>query len=150
MGQVKLMQPGMVLKIINTFEPTPLIMLLEKKGFETYVINVSEQVVESYFLKTSKGAAPENPDKEIGEKNWESIIQNFGLNIQKIDVRHLEMPQPMHAILEALEALKEGYALYVYHKRIPVYLLPELQERGFDYRIKEIGDGEVHLLIFRN
>jgi hypothetical protein len=60
------------------------------------------------------------------------------------------MPKPMHTILEALDHLPTDTALYVYHKRIPVFLLPELAQRGFEYRIKEISDGEVHLLIFRN
>jgi hypothetical protein len=56
----------------------------------------------------------------------------------------------MHTILGALDQLPCDTALYVYHKRIPVFLLPELAQRGFEYRIKEISDGEVHLLIFRN
>jgi len=32
---------------------------------------------------------------------------------------------------------------------LPVFLLPELAERKFDYRVNEIAPGEVHLLIFR-
>ena len=59
------------------------------------------------------------------------------------------LPLPMLTILDELEKLPNGNALYVYHKRIPVFLLPELQERKFEYRIKEISDGEVHLLIFK-
>ncbi|RYZ25802.1 MAG: DUF2249 domain-containing protein, partial [Chitinophagaceae bacterium] len=57
---------------------------------------------------------------------------------------------PMLAILEALDHLPNETALYVYHKRIPVFLLPELAQKGFEYRIKEINEGEVHLLIFKN
>jgi hypothetical protein len=59
------------------------------------------------------------------------------------------MPQPMITILDALERINDGEALFVYHKRIPVYLLPELAERGFESRIKEVRDGEVNLLIFK-
>jgi len=82
-------------------------------------------------------------------KGWEETLQKFRDKMQTIDVRHLEMPLPMLTILEALENLPENKALFVYHKRIPVFLLPELAERKFDYRIKEISDGEVHLLIFK-
>jgi TusA-related sulfurtransferase len=60
------------------------------------------------------------------------------------------MPMPMMTILEALEKLQDDQALFVYHKRIPVFLLPELSERKFDYRIKEISDGEIHLIIFKS
>jgi hypothetical protein len=56
----------------------------------------------------------------------------------------------MHTILEALETLPLGKALFVYHKRIPVFLLPELEQQGFNYRIQEISDAEVHLLIYKD
>ena len=55
----------------------------------------------------------------------------------------------MLTILEALKNLPLEKALFVYHKRIPVFLLPELADRKLDYRIKEICDGEVQLLIFK-
>ncbi len=60
------------------------------------------------------------------------------------------MPQPMMTILEELEKLSANKALLVYHKRIPVFLLPELKEREFDYRIKEIAPDQVRLLIFKD
>jgi hypothetical protein len=49
-----------------------------------------------------------------------------------------------------LAILPTDKALFVYHKRIPVFLLPELEEQQFSYRIKEISDGEVQLLIYKN
>ena len=33
---------------------------------------------------------------------------------------------------------------------IPKFLLPELEDQHFSYRIKEISDGEVHLLIYKD
>ena len=147
---VKTIQHGQVLKIINSFEPTPLMALLAKKGFETYADPINKDLVETYFYKR------ENNRNDIAEKelavngNWDSFIKKFEGHIQEVDVRHLEMPQPMHTILENLDTLPKGNALYVYHKRIPVFLLPELAERGYDYRVNEIKDGDVRLLIFRN
>jgi hypothetical protein len=55
----------------------------------------------------------------------------------------------MLTILDSLKDLPDSNTLFVYHKCIPVYLMPELAERKFDYRIKEIKDGDVHLLIFK-
>ena len=77
------------------------------------------------------------------------MVAKFEGKLVNIDVRALEMPLPMLTILDELEKLPSGYCLYVYHKRIPVFLLPELKERKFEYRINEISDDEVHLLIFR-
>ena len=148
--KIKGVQPGHVLKIINSFEPTPLILLLEKKGFQTYTDKINDEYVETYFYKALKTGREEFKTEQPVENNWEQTLEKFADRLQKIDVRHLEMPQPMLAIVEALDHLPSHTALYVYHKRIPVFLLPELTQKGFDYRIKEIEDGEVHLLIFPN
>ncbi|MGZ5287575.1 MAG: DUF2249 domain-containing protein, partial [Flavisolibacter sp.] len=148
METVKNLQPGQVLKIINTFEPTPLILLLEKKSFETYVDKISDHLIETYFHKT-KSNQPEEPLTVSPASDWDQVLKSFGENVQAVDVRHLEMPQPMFTILEALDQLPQSKLLLVHHKRIPVFLLPELAQRGFEYRIKEIADGEVQLIIFK-
>jgi uncharacterized protein (DUF2249 family) len=147
--RLKAVEPGHALKIINSFEPTPLILLLEKKGFAHYVNKVSSDQIETYFYRPVKTRAAEIKKEPVAAKDWEQAVQKFGENIHSLDVREMEMPQPMMAIIEALDHLPDHTALYVYHKRIPVFLLPELAERHFDYRIKEIGEGEVHLLIFK-
>ncbi|NJN26663.1 MAG: DUF2249 domain-containing protein [Cyclobacteriaceae bacterium] len=55
----------------------------------------------------------------------------------------------MTTILETLAKLGDDEALFVKHKRVPVYLLPELSDRHMEYRIKELGDNDVELLIFK-
>jgi uncharacterized protein (DUF2249 family) len=150
MQKVKTIQSGEVLKIVNTFEPTPLIMLLQKRGFETYADKISDDHVETYFYKSSKADQPEVKPGVAPPTDWDQILQKFADKIKNIDVRHLPMPQPMITILETLDTLPPNTALYIYHKRIPVFLLPELEQRGFEHRIKEISDGEVHLMIFRS
>jgi hypothetical protein len=82
--------------------------------------------------------------------DWDQLKKKFSDRIKMIDVRHLPMPQPMITILDTLDTLTPDTVLYIYHKRIPVFLLPELEQRGFEYRIKKINDGEVHLLIFKS
>jgi uncharacterized protein (DUF2249 family) len=150
MQKVKTIQSGEVLKIVNTFEPTPLIMLLQKRGFETYADKISDDHVETYFYKSSKADQPEIKQDAAPPTDWDQILEKFTDEIKIIDVRHLPMPQPMITILETLDTLPPNTALYIYHKRIPVFLLPELEQRGFEHRIKEISDGEVHLMIFRS
>lgn len=147
--KIKNLQPKQVLKIINTFEPAPLMMLLQKKGFESYAETIDDNLVETFFHKRSETKEQTEPEVSASSKNWEEIFSRFKNNIQTIDVRLLDMPLPMLKILDALDKLPVETALYVYHKRIPIFLLPELSERKFDYRIKEISDSEVHLLIFR-
>lgn len=147
--KVKAVQTGHALKIINTFEPVPLIKMLEKKGFDTYVDVMGPDRVETYFYKKSDKADMGAGPSANASHGWEEMLQRFDDKMVTIDVRELEMPQPMLTILSELDKLPVGKALYVYHKRIPVFLLPELAERKFDYRIHEVKDGEVHLLIFK-
>jgi len=147
--KIKTIQTGQILKIINTFEPIPLIKMLEKKGFVTFTENIDANLVETYFYKQSETAKIEIIPAADAARGWDEILQKFKDKIQTIDVREFEMPLPMLTILDALDKLPTETALFVHHKRIPVFLLPELAERKFDYRIKEISESEVNLLIFK-
>jgi uncharacterized protein (DUF2249 family) len=145
--KVEALQSGQALKIVNTFEPTPLMALLKKQGFDAYAAQIDEDLVETWFYKTGTV----DPSKvKIQTKDWDEILRRFQDKLHTIDVRALQMPLPMHSILECLDTLPGEQALFVYHKRIPVFLLPELSQRGFEFRAKEIAGDEVHLLIFRN
>ncbi len=146
--KVKEIKTRSALKIINSFEPTPLILLLKKQGFASYSDVINDQLVETYFYKTTNEVVAINETEKPSE-DWDELREKFRNNTADIDVRKLEMPGPMMAIIDALEKLQADTALFVYHKRIPVFLLPELKDRGFDFRIKEIADNEVHLLIFK-
>jgi len=154
--RVKSLNPGEVLVIINNFEPVPLIKLLEKQGFQTYVNFIDQDTIETYFYKIAAADTSKAEEVNVGEEDlstsgdWAILLRQYENKLVEVDVRHLEMPMPMMTILENLEVLPQGKALYVHHKRIPVFLLTELKEREFDYRIKEVRDGEVYLLIFKS
>ncbi len=148
--KVNALETGYVLKIINSFEPTPLMHLLGKQGFESYTETINDDLLYTYFYKRSdKPLQFENRVTAYSE-GWDEILNRFNVKLKTVDVRNLEMPLPMHTILEALNTLPKDKALFVYHKRIPVFLLPELEEQDFSYRIKEISDAEVHLLIYKD
>jgi uncharacterized protein (DUF2249 family) len=147
--KIKTLESNQVLKIQNSFEPTPLMHLLEKQGFESYAHEVDANLVETYFYRKAGIQQWEAPRINDVTQNWDEVFVKLKDKLQVIDVRELEMPLPMLTILETLDKLPAENALFVYHKRIPVFLLPELTQRQFDYRIKEISDGEVHLLIFK-
>lgn len=150
MGKVKQLPNGSILKLVNSFEPLPLIKILSKRGFEYYVEHVDADIVNTFFHKVGDFAHTGQTQSEIKQDvDWGTVLKKYEGKIVTVDVRNLEMPLPMLIILEKLDKLPDDNALYVHHKRIPVFLLPELQEKGFEYRIKEISQGEVHLLIYR-
>lgn len=150
MEKIRQLSKTNTLKLVNSFEPLPLIQVLSKKGYAYYVEHISADEVHTYFHKTDDVATTAQTQPDVTpDGDWEIKLQQYNGNMITVDVRHLEMPLPMLTILDELEKLPGGKALYVYHKRIPVFLLPELQERGFEYRIKEINASEVHLLVYR-
>lgn len=148
--KVKTLETGYVLKIINSFEPTPLMHLLGKQGFACYAETISDDLVNTYFYKRAAVPLALEVKAYAYSEGWDEIMNRFNNKLETVDVRAMEIPLPMHTILEALVTLPAGKALFVYHKRIPVFLLSELEEQHFSYRIKEISDGEVQLLIYKD
>ncbi len=139
---------GHALRVINSFEPIPLLKLLQKKGFETHSEQVADNLYHATFRKKADAEPPAEAALATPEGDWNQVLQSFENRLTTLDVRHLEMPGPMHAILEALEKAPKGHALFVYHKKTPVFLLPELAQRGFQYRILEKAPGAVEMIIF--
>lgn len=153
--QFKETPDGKILCIINSFVPTPLIHLLEKeKAAGSYVETISNNEFHTYFLKKQKHAETQTADDDVmmdDAQSFEKVCSRFPREkIKEIDVRHLEMPLPMKTILGELEILPGGEALYVHHKRVPVYLLEELADKNFRIHVHNITEGNVKMLIFKN
>ncbi|MEN8137697.1 MAG: DUF2249 domain-containing protein [Bacteroidota bacterium] len=148
MDALKKMPEDNTLKLINIFEPIPLINKLNKKGYSTFVDTSVEGMVVTYFHK-EQDMEIEEETRFASKDTFEKVKGFYGDKIVEIDVRDLEMPEPMVQTLANAENLKEGYALYVNHKKVPQYLIPELEERGMKFLIYEIEEGNVKLLIFR-
>ncbi len=138
------------LLIINTFEPVPLLNILKGKGY-TYSTERPEKGIVHTFIRKEK---PEDPVKQTtseynDERTFDSVVDNYKGRMVEIDVRDLEMPMPMVTILEEIEKLNESMALYVHHKKLPQFLLPELKDRGYSYVHKHIDESNLKLIIFK-
>lgn len=145
---LKKMQVGHTLNVINSFEPVPLIKILQSKGFQCKVIH-SNDLCFTHILKSS--TVKENFLKEINREEEEAVSPKFYLDqpMVKLDVRHLEMPMPMQAVLSALNDLPPNKTLHVIHKRVPQFLLPQLTEMDFRYSIHELPNGGVDIYIYK-
>lgn len=138
------------LNIINTFEPIPLINILSKKGYVHQVNYIEKMLVHTYFKKQHNINNETINIKDSSATNQlEQIINRYKNRIKEIDVRSLEMPLPMSTILNELILLPNDFLLFVHHKKVPKFLFPELAERGFQWHIEEIKDGDVKLFIFK-
>ncbi|MBU0696486.1 MAG: DUF2249 domain-containing protein [Bacteroidetes bacterium] len=143
------------LKITNTFTPTPLINLLHKKGFKYQIENLETDLVITTFFKSDTSNLEELNLPEQVQKDEEIEFDKKKQTFTKdkiicLDVRQLEMPLPMVNILRQLENTNLNEAIFVQHRKVPVFLLPELQAKGFQYLIKQLSENEVEILIFKS
>ncbi|SMD01654.1 DUF2249 domain-containing protein [Pedobacter nyackensis] len=147
--------PGERIKIINSFEPVPLINLLAEKGFLHFTEVVGEKLIITWFEKTahkiSLTALPAEVHDEAQQGLFDKVLSRFPAHkIKYIDVRELEMPQPMIQILAQLEKMNADELLYIYHKKVPIYLLSELNRRGLLSLLNRKSADELDMLIYRS
>ena len=150
MAVTKTLQKDQILEIINVFEPIPLMNVLENQGFESFTEVHTANEFHTYFKKTGKILKTES--FKIGLPvfdDFDTKMVDFGSNLVEMDVRQLEMPEPMVTILNALTTLPENHALFVHHKKVPQFLLPELKTRNMTWLTKEMEDGYVQMLIWK-
>jgi len=149
MAVVQKLEKGQTLQIINTFQPIPLINKLENNGYKSWTEQPEIGVYHTFFKKEEVLTSNfENKNVEESLK-FEACYKSFIGKLKSIDVRHLEMPEPMTTILEELEHLPESFALFVDHKKVPQFLLPELEERGFEILFHKKSLTHIQLLIFK-
>jgi uncharacterized protein (DUF2249 family) len=55
----------------------------------------------------------------------------------------------MVRVLEALETLAPGHLLEVWHDRRPIFLYPQLEERGCQHATDELAPDLVRIFIWR-
>jgi hypothetical protein len=154
LAKISALEQNHGLKLINTFEPLPLIHLLADRGFSHFTVSPDPGLVITYFTRnraapiTAKASV--DSDQAADPELFDQSLKKFSPDhIMYLDVRQLEMPKPMLTILERLLHLGNDDALFVYHKKIPVYLLPELEKQGFRYAFKDIAPGDVNMLIYK-
>jgi uncharacterized protein (DUF2249 family) len=137
MAAVKALAPGEALVLRVPFEPVPLYAVLAQRGFAHWADRRALDDWSVWFYRAAGGepAAPTAASTPAGTAT------------ATIDVRGLEPPEPMVRILEAVERLRAGDTLEVLHERRPMFLYPQLDERGFRHETDEPAPGLVRIVI---
>ena len=147
---LKKLQNDEVLEVLIDFEPIPLIRIQEKKGYLTLTL-VENGVYHTYFkaggTEEKESNSAEGSIKTVSQLEYDELINNFSGELITLDVRNLEMPEPLVKILEAIENFKENTGLKIFHKKIPQHLLPELEAKNLNTFICPISEGNVMLFI---
>jgi len=138
MRAVGMMEQDEVLHLRTTFEPVPLFHVLAKRGFTHEVTEHGPEDWSVWFWRPAAGSVPE-PESPSARAAEETMPEHSadGTPLIWLDVRGMEPPEPMLQTLTTLESLPEGHELIQLNVRVPRFLLPVLDERGFEYEVDE-------------
>ena len=128
------------------FEPLPLYKVLGARGFAHRAERRAPGDWWIWFYRqapasTSAPKATSSPTVRPPAGGDQGVV--------RLDVRGMEPPWPMVRALEALERLGPGGRLEVLHDRRPLFLYPQLDERGFCHATDEPEPGLVRIAIWR-
>jgi uncharacterized protein (DUF2249 family) len=143
MATVKALAADEVLELRAPFEPVPLYDVLGRRGFAH---GTERRAPDDWWVWFYRAAEP-RPAEPRPEPAAAPAPAAAGRTV--LDVRGLEPPQPMLRVLEAIERLGPRDTLEVHHDRRPVFLYPQLEDRGFVHETDEPEPGRVRILIRR-
>lgn len=142
MGAVKSLGGDQVLVLRAPFEPFPLYQVLGQRGFAHWTDRRAADDWSVWFYRQADDAEPRGGAAPAPARARE-------MPRAVIDVRGLEPPQPMVVVLEEADRLGPGEHLEVIHDRRPVFLYPQLDERGLEHQTDEPEPGVVRIVIRR-
>jgi uncharacterized protein (DUF2249 family) len=141
MGVVKELKEEEALVLRAPFEPVPLYHVLGRRGFAHWTERRAADDWSVWFYRAGlAGLASESPPSAASGPSPR-------IEALTLDVRGLEPPLPMMRVLERLEGLAAGVQLEVIHDRRPLFLYPQLDERGFVHETDEPEPGVVRIRI---
>ena len=138
MGAVKSLRADQVLVLRAPFEPFPLYQILGQRGFAHWTERHAADDWSVWFYRSADPAPPRGRATAAPARGSRRAV---------IDVRGLEPPHPMVVVLEEADRLGPGEHLEVIHDRRPVFLYPQLDERGLEHETDEPEPGVVRIVI---
>lgn len=148
MKKLSELRSDQALSIVNSFIPSPLINVLSRKGYSHHLKKINDEHYITTFIPKGEIHSEPEPSENSDAKVFVAKLAEYKTRYRELDVRHLEMPLPMTNILEGIQDLPNDHILYVHHKKFPLFLVPELKERGYEMLSIQQNDG-VDLLIYR-
>ncbi|HEX6909911.1 MAG TPA: DUF2249 domain-containing protein [Longimicrobium sp.] len=136
---------GHVLRLRAIFEPAPLYAVMGKQGFLHWTETLAPDDWRVWFYRADEAPARAASAPVDGG----DAAEDAGEGVVVLDVRGLDPPEPMARTLAALETLPEGATLVQLNVRTPQFLLPRLDEAGWQYEVREQGDELVRVFIRR-
>lgn len=155
---------GGALSVRAIFEPVPLYAVMRAQGFAHWTEELGPEDWRVWFYPDDGGGedAQASPPRANGVAAASAAPATTSAGVPThaadandaddsgvvvLDVRGLEPPEPMVRTLAALEALPRDGTLVQLNVRVPQFLLPLLEERGFTYEVREQAPDLVRVFI---
>ncbi len=132
------LRPEDILLVINHFEPVPLYGVMAQRGFRHRTERGPEGEFRVFFRRSEK-----SDSSPVGKESASASM------VVELDNRGLEPPQPMVRILDALDRLPPGGRVVAINDRRPLFLYPELEERGYRHETEELPDGSFRITVWK-
>ena len=133
--------------LINDHDPIPLYYQFAAQFTDAFEWEYLERGPEEFQVKITKLRAITQDDAGAPTPGPKGATAQVGSaaggakDVQEVDARGLEPPQPLMVILNALEALPAGASLRATTDRRPCHLFGEAEQRGFRHESSEQADG---------
>jgi uncharacterized protein (DUF2249 family) len=155
MAALRTVPAGGVLCVRAIFEPVPLYAVMKRQGFEHWTERLADDDWRVWFHPPMDDDQPSSPAAEASAAGAAPAVGNDAAadaeqDVVILDVRDLQPPEPMVRTLAALEQLPPGATLVQINVRVPQFLLPVLEERGFSYDVREQEADVVRVYIRHN
>lgn len=147
--------PGGAFAVRATFEPVPLYAVMRRQGLTHYTEELGHEDWRVWFYPSDEAPGGDESAGDAGgpaaadDEPSTAAAADGDDGVVILDVRGLEPPEPMMRTLAALEELPVGSTLVQINVRVPQFLLPILEERGFSHEIREQQADLVRLFIRR-
>ncbi len=127
---------GGILELIASFEPAPMIRVLQKQGWVSWIRWEGEACHVAFWFAGKKQTVRSAGDAAIEAERLDKQADGWIIN-----VRGLEPPQPMVYVLRTLEDEALVLPLTIKHQRVPSILYTHLEELGYQWTTKQNDEG---------
>lgn len=143
------------LKLRATFKPVPLFRVLGNQGWQYWVEygDGDDWMIWFYKSQDANATAKDISKAELKaahlQKDNPELKERLTAQGQKwtLNVKGMSPPEPIELTLSVLDQLPKDTQLVQVNERVPQFLLPILEERGFKYNITQHPHEEVKIEI---
>jgi uncharacterized protein (DUF2249 family) len=146
METVEGLHGGEGLRLFATFKPTPLLRVLDARGYTHAAKEIGGGDWQVEFTPASAAAGGA---RDATPTRTASVDAAWPAPVREMDNRELDPPEPMERILAATEAMAPGEVLSALLCREPLFLFPELAKRGHRWRGGFEADGKTYKVLVR-